>query len=70
MGDFNHGHIQWISLESTMGEDQQFLFLIQDNFRTQQQVWGNRNSNDYNCSSNSNSNRWNRTQCNSNVNRK
>ena len=28
MGDFNHGHIQWKSLESIGGEDQQFLFLI------------------------------------------
>ena len=27
IGDFNHGHIQWKSLESTGGEDQQFLFL-------------------------------------------
>ena len=35
MGDFNHGHIRWKSLESTGGEDQQFLFLIQDNFLTQ-----------------------------------
>ena len=35
MGDFNHGHIQWNSLESTGIEDQQFLFLIQDNFLTQ-----------------------------------
>ena len=35
MGDFNHGHIQWKSLESTGGEDQQFLFLIQDSFLTQ-----------------------------------
>ena len=35
MGDFNHGHIQWKSLESTRGEDQQFLFLIQDSFLTQ-----------------------------------
>ena len=35
MGDFNHGHIQWKSPESTGGEDQQFLFLIQDNFLTQ-----------------------------------
>ena len=34
MGDFNHGHIQWKSLESTGGEDQQFLFLIQDSFLT------------------------------------
>ena len=35
MGDFNHGHIQWKSLESTGGEDQQFIFLIQDRFLTQ-----------------------------------
>ena len=30
MGDFNHGHIQWKSLE-----DQRFIFLIQDRFLTQ-----------------------------------
>ena len=35
MGDFNHGHIKWKSLESTGGEDQQFLFLIQNSFLTQ-----------------------------------
>ena len=35
MGDFNHGHIQWQSLESTGGEDQQFLFLTQDSVLTQ-----------------------------------
>ena len=35
MGDFNHGHIQWKSIESTGGEDQQFIFLIQDSFLTQ-----------------------------------
>ena len=35
MGDFSHGHIQWKSLESTGGEDQQFLFLIQESFLTQ-----------------------------------
>ena len=35
MGDFNHGHIQWKSLESTGGEDQQFLFLIHNRFLTQ-----------------------------------
>ena len=35
MGDFNHGHIQRNSLESTGIEDQQFLFLIQDSFLTQ-----------------------------------
>ena len=34
MGNFNYGHIQWKSLESTGGEDQQFLFLIQDSFLT------------------------------------
>ena len=34
MGDFNHGHIQLNSLESTGSEDQQFLFLIQDSFLT------------------------------------
>ena len=34
MGHFNYGHIQWKSLESTEGEDQQFLFLIQDSFLT------------------------------------
>ena len=33
MGDFNYGHIQWNSLESTGIEDQQFL--IQDSFLTQ-----------------------------------
>ena len=35
MGDFNHGHIQWKSLECTGGDDQQFLFLIQESFLTQ-----------------------------------
>ena len=35
MGNFNHGHIQWESLESTGGKDQQFLFLIQESFLTQ-----------------------------------
>ena len=35
MGDFNHGHIQWKSLESTGGEDKQFIFVIQDSFLTQ-----------------------------------
>ena len=34
IGDFNQGHIQWKSLESTGGDDQQFLFLIQDSFIT------------------------------------
>ena len=35
MGDCKHGCIQWKSLESTGGEDQQFLFLFQDCFLTQ-----------------------------------
>ena len=35
MGYFNHGHIQRKSLESTGGEDQQFIFLIQESFLTQ-----------------------------------
>ena len=35
MGDINHGHIQWKSLESTEGGDQQFLFLILESFLTQ-----------------------------------
>ena len=35
MGDFNHGHIQWKSLESTGCDGQQFLFLIHESFLTQ-----------------------------------
>ena len=35
MGDFNHGHKQLKSIESTGGDDQQFIFLIQDIFLTQ-----------------------------------
>ena len=31
MGDFNHGNIQWDTLESTGVEDQQCMCLIQDN---------------------------------------
>ena len=42
MGDFNHGHIQWNSLESTGIEDQQFLFLIQDSFLTQHVLESNK----------------------------
>ena len=34
LGDFNHEHIQCKSLESTGGEDQQFIFLIQESFLT------------------------------------
>ena len=36
MGNLKHGHIRWKSLESTGGVDQQFIFLIQDSFLTQQ----------------------------------
>ena len=35
MGDFNNIHIQWTSLERRIGEDHQFIFLIQDSFLTQ-----------------------------------
>ena len=35
MGNFNHGHLQWKSLESTGDEDQHFLLLNQDSFLTQ-----------------------------------
>jgi hypothetical protein len=35
MGDFNHGHIQWTSLQSTGRENQEFLNLIQDSFLSQ-----------------------------------
>ena len=35
VGDFNHGHIQWESLESAGGDDHQFLLLTQDCFLTQ-----------------------------------
>ena len=45
MGYFNHGYIQWKSLESTGGEDQQFLFLIQDNFLTKHVLESTRRGN-------------------------
>ena len=45
MGDFNHGHIQWKSVESTGGEDQQCLFLIQDSFLTQHELEPTRGEN-------------------------
>ena len=35
MGYFNHGHIQWESLESAGGDDHQFLLLTQDFFLIQ-----------------------------------
>ena len=35
MGDFNHGHIQWKSLESTGVMTNSFYFLIHGSFLTQ-----------------------------------
>ena len=35
MGDFNHGHIQWESLESARGDDHHFLLLALVYFLTQ-----------------------------------
>ena len=35
MGDFNHGHIQWKYQESTGGDEQKFIFFIQESFLTQ-----------------------------------
>ena len=45
MGEFNHGHIQWKSLESTGGEDQQFIFFIQDSFLIQHMLEPTRRDN-------------------------
>ena len=45
MADFNHGHIQWKSLESTGVDDQQFLFLIQKSFLTQHVLESTRGEN-------------------------
>ena len=35
MGDFNHGNIQWDTLESRGVEDQRCMCLIQEHFLTQ-----------------------------------
>ena len=35
MWDFNHGNINWDTLQSTGVEDQKLLCLVQDNFLTQ-----------------------------------
>ena len=32
MGEYNHGHIQWKSLQNTGSEDQTFLNLVQYSF--------------------------------------
>ena len=45
MGDFNHGHIQWKYLESTGGEDQPCLHLIEESFLTQHVIKPNRGEN-------------------------
>ena len=45
MGYFNHGRIQWQSLESTGGDVQQFLFLVQESFLTQQELEPTRGEN-------------------------
>ena len=45
MGYFNHGHMQWNSLESTEDEDQHFLLLIQDRFLTQHMLQSTRREN-------------------------
>ena len=45
MGDFSHGHTHWKSLESTGGEDQLFLVLVQDSFLTQHMLEPTRGEN-------------------------
>ena len=35
MGDFNHGNMQWKTLETTGRDNHQFLLLTQDCFLTQ-----------------------------------
>ena len=45
MGDFNHGHIQWTSLQSTGREDQEFLNLVQDSFLSQHVLAATRGEN-------------------------
>ena len=45
MGDFNHGHIQWTSLQSTGREDQEFLNLVQDSFLSEHVLEATRGDN-------------------------
>ena len=45
MGDFNHVHIQWTSLQSTGREDQEFLNLVQDSFLSQHVLEATRSEN-------------------------
>ena len=45
MGDFNHGHIQWTSLQGTGREDQEFFNLVQDSFLSQPVLEATRGAN-------------------------
>ena len=45
MGDFNQGHIQWTSLQSTGREDQEVLHLVQDSFLSQHVLEATRGEN-------------------------
>ena len=45
MGEFNHGHIKWTSLQSTGREDQEFLNLIQDSYFSQHVLEATRGEN-------------------------
>ena len=45
MEDFNHGHIQWTSLQSTGREDQEFLNLVQYSFLSQHVLEATRGEN-------------------------
>ena len=45
MGDFNHRHIQWTSLQSTGREDQEFFNLVQDSFLSQHVLEATRGEN-------------------------
>jgi len=46
MWDFNHGHIQWTSLQSTGREDQEFLNLVQGSFLSQHVIEPTRDKNE------------------------
>ena len=45
MGDFNHGHIQWTSLQSPGREEQEFLNCVQDSFLSQHMLEPTRGKN-------------------------
>ena len=45
MGDYNHGHIQWTSLQSTGSDYQKFQNLVQDSFLTQHMLEPTRGEN-------------------------